>query len=50
LDRAAQRAPASKFAGGLLDALSAFFVALGIVAAGALLFSVWALALGTWIS
>jgi hypothetical protein len=51
IDRArAERAPASKFAGGLLDAVSAFFVALGIVGLGALLLSVWALALGTWIS
>ena len=51
IDRArADSASPSKLTGGVLDAVSAFLVALGIVALGALLLSVWAVALGTWIS
>ena len=51
LDRVrTERPPASKVVSGSLDAASAFVVALGIVGVAALLFSVWALALGTWIS
>jgi hypothetical protein len=51
LDRARSAHPqSSQLAAGALEMLCAFFVALGIVATAALLFSVWAIALGTWIS
>ena len=44
------RTSTSKLTAGALDVLSAFLAALGIVSVAAVLFSVWALALGTWIS
>jgi hypothetical protein len=51
LDRVrARRTPTSNLTSGALDVATAFLAALGIVGVAALLFSVWALALGTWIS
>jgi len=35
---------------GLLDALCALAATVGVVAAAAGLFAIWAIALGTWIS
>ena len=51
-DRASSHAALANwtFSGKLLDLACALCAAMGVLAAGGLLFGVWAIALGTWIS
>ena len=52
IDRVRSRPPMSRWPriAGLLDALCALAATVGVVAAAAGLFAIWAIALGTWIS
>ena len=48
--RTHRAATSRRLVSGALEAFSALLVAIGIIAAFAILFTVWAAALGTWIS